>query len=118
MAIIAALRMLKEKNLDITIYSDSQYVINSIQKGWLNTWLKTHFKGDKKNPDLWLQYYTVAKEHNINLVWVKGHADNVYNNRCDVLATKAADDTANLITDEGYLHEKETYVNMLAQNRT
>lgn len=105
MAVIAGLKALKKNHLPVTIYSDSQYVVNAVQKGWLNTWIKTDFKGGKKNPDLWKQYYQLAKSFTINFVWVKGHADNPYNNRCDELATAAADSKDWLI-DEGYENSK------------
>jgi ribonuclease HI len=90
-AIIAGLEAITKREIPVTIYSDSQYVVNSINKGWLNTWMKTNFKGGKKNPDLWKRYHALAKHFTINIVWVKGHADNPYNNRCDELATAAAD---------------------------
>lgn len=105
MAVIAGLEALKKQGLHIKIYSDSQYVVNSVEKGWLNTWIATDFKGGKKNKDLWLRYYHLAKTQFIRFVWVKGHADNPYNNRCDELATAAADST-NLLIDEGYLQDK------------
>ena len=101
LAVITALESLKKANLQIVVYSDSQYIINSIQLGWLKKWIATDFKGGKKNKDLWLRYATLAAAHTIRLVWVKGHADNAYNNRCDLLATKAADGK-NLDVDEGY----------------
>jgi ribonuclease HI len=113
MAVIKSLELLKRDGLNITIYTDSQYIVNSVSKGWLNTWLKTHFKGDKKNPDLWLQYHLLSKNQHINFVWVKGHAENIYNNRCDVLATAAADNLKNLINDIGYGNEKALYLNLL-----
>lgn len=100
MAIIAGLQVLKRTDLPIYIYSDSRYVVNTIEKGWLKNWLKTGFKG-KKNSDLWKVYHELAKPFNIKMIWVKGHADNPYNNHCDMLATKAADGT-NLEIDEGY----------------
>ena len=102
MAVIAGLEAITNKDIPITIYSDSQYVVRAISEGWLNTWIKTNFKGGKKNPDLWLRYHKLAKPFNINIVWVKGHADNPYNNRCDALATAAAD-AKHLIADEGYM---------------
>ena len=105
MAIIVALQNLSKKNISITIFTDSQYVVNSIEKKWLNNWIKTNFKGGKKNKDLWLQYYELAKEFSIKLKWVKGHADNIFNNRCDELATSAADGK-NLLIDAVY--EEET----------
>jgi len=101
MAVIAGLQALKKDGLKIVIYSDSKYVVDAVEKGWLNTWIATNFKGGKKNKDLWLTYYHLAKKHFIRFVWVKGHADNPYNNRCDQLATAAAD-SGNLMDDEGY----------------
>ncbi len=101
LAVIEGLRALKKNDLPVTIYSDSQYVVNAISKGWLNTWIKTNFKGDKKNPDLWKIYYELAKGFNIQMQWVRGHADNEHNNRCDELATMAADGK-NLDVDTWY----------------
>jgi ribonuclease HI len=101
LAVITALETLKKKDIPVTIYSDSQYVINSVQKGWLNTWVATNFKGGKKNKDLWLRYYKLSRHINVNFVWVKGHASNVWNNRCDELATAAADGS-HLLVDEVY----------------
>lgn len=101
LAVIEGLKALKKNHLPITIYSDSQYVVNAVQKGWLNTWIKTNFKGGKKNADLWKEYYQLAKGFTINFVWVRGHADNAFNNRCDELATAAAD-SKNWLVDEGY----------------
>ena len=101
MAVIAALRALTKKNIPLTIYTDSHYVLNSVEKKWLDNWIRTDFKGGKKNKDLWIQYYHLAKDYTINFVWVKGHAENVYNNRCDELATVAADGK-DLLVDAGY----------------
>ena len=104
-AVLAGLEALKKKGLNVTIYSDSQYVVNSVTKGWLDNWIATNFKGGKKNKDLWLQYKELAKDQKINFVWVKGHADNPFNNRCDELATAAAVG-GNLIPDDGYEVER------------
>lgn len=101
MAVIAALKALKKTDLQLNIYSDSNYVVKAINEGWLNNWLKTNFKGGKKNVDLWRQYADLAKGHNIKFNWVKGHAENIHNNRCDILATEAADGN-NLLVDHGY----------------
>ncbi|MEJ7609872.1 MAG: ribonuclease HI [Ferruginibacter sp.] len=90
-AIIAGLEAITKKDLPVKIYSDSQYVVNAINKGWLKTWMKTNFKGGKKNPDLWKRFDALSKQFNITIFWVKGHAENVHNNRCDELATAAAD---------------------------
>jgi len=101
MAVIVGLQALKKTGLRLKIYSDSQYVVHSIEKGWLKTWISTDFKGGKKNKDLWLRYSALAVKHHIQFHWVKGHASNPFNNKCDELATAAADGT-NLEDDEGY----------------
>ena len=101
MGVIAGLEALKKKGLNITIYSDSQYIVKAVKEGWLNKWLATNFAKGKKNKDLWVRFYNLYVLHHIKFVWVKGHADNEYNNRCDVLATSAADGS-NLLIDEGY----------------
>lgn len=107
MAVIEGLKALKTNKLPVSIYSDSKYVVDAINKGWLQSWIKNNFKGDKKNPDLWKQYYLLSKSFHIKMVWVKGHADNPYNNRCDELATTAADGK-NLLIDEGYEKSNNT----------
>ena len=101
MAVIAALEALKKEGMNVVVYSDSQYVVKAVEEGWLKKWLATNFKGGKKNPDLWRRYAELAKNHNIRFKWVRGHADNPFNNRCDELATRAADGT-NLLEDYGY----------------
>ena len=101
MAVIAALKSLTKQNLSVSIFTDSQYVLNSVEKKWLDGWIKTDFKGGKKNKDLWLEYYHLSRNYTIKFIWVKGHAENKYNNRCDELATEAADGY-NLLIDEGY----------------
>ena len=101
MAVIAGLEALKKKNLNITIYSDSQYIVKALNEGWLNKWLATNFAKGKKNKDLWVRFYNLYQQHKIRFVWVKGHADNPHNNRCDELATAAAD-SDDLLVDEGY----------------
>lgn len=107
MAVIAALDSLKKDGMNITIYTDSQYVARAIQEGWLKNWIATQFKGGKKNKDLWMQFNELAQKHNIKFVWVKGHADNPFNNRCDELATAAADGT-DLLIDEEYEKDKNS----------
>jgi ribonuclease HI len=101
MAVIAALEALKKNDLELVIYSDSNYVVKAIMEGWLKKWLRTGFKGGIKNKDLWLKYHELSQKHKIHFNWVKGHAENVMNNRCDILATQAADG-GNLLVDEGY----------------
>ncbi len=102
LAVIKALETLKKEGLNLTIYSDSKYVIDSVEKKWVFGWVKKGFKG-KKNKDLWLRFLDVYKLHNVSFVWVKGHAGNIENERCDELATAAADQGSQaLLTDAGY----------------
>ena len=101
MAVIAGLRALTKNHLPVTVYSDSQYVVKAIEEGWLANWIRTDFKGGKKNKDLWTRYYQLSRQMNVKLKWVKGHADNPFNNRCDELATAAADGK-HLLIDEAY----------------
>lgn len=101
MSVIAALESLTRKGLNIQVYSDSKYVVQAVNEKWLNKWIATDFKGGKKNRDLWTRYHQLSKEHAITFIWVKGHASNPYNQRCDELATSAADG-GNLSEDEGY----------------
>lgn len=108
MAVIAGLQALKKNDIPITIYSDSQYIVKAIEQGWLKNWIATDFKGGKKNRDLWMQYHNLAKNKQLRFVWVRGHADNIYNNRCDELATQAADG-GNLLVDVGYEADKNTF---------
>ena len=105
MAVIAGLEAMRKEGLHITIYSDSQYVVKAVKEGWLKKWIATNFSGGKKNKDLWLRFHALAQKHQLKFVWVKGHADNMWNNRCDVLATSAADGSG-LLVDEGF--EKES----------
>jgi ribonuclease HI len=101
MAVCVALEALKEGHgHEVTIYSDSKYVIDSIQKGWVFGWVKKGFK-DKKNPDLWRRYLAVAQKHKVRFVWVKGHAGIPENERCDQLAVQSSFGP-NLLIDEGY----------------
>lgn len=104
MAVIKGLQALNKKHIPVKIYSDSQYVVNAIEKKWLFTWMKTDFKGGKKNKDLWKEYFEISKAYSIQFIWVRGHADNPFNNRCDELATAAAD-SDELLIDQVYEEE-------------
>lgn len=104
LAVIKGLEALKKPGTYVHIYSDSQYVVNAIEKGWLQNWIRTGFSGGKKNKDLWLQYSRMAAMHRVKFFWVRGHSTNPFNNRCDELATAAADGR-NLLADEGYENE-------------
>jgi ribonuclease HI len=99
MAVCVALEALK-RPCNVTVYSDSKYVVDAVEKGWLRGWVAKRFK-DKKNPDLWMRYLAASERHNVRFVWVKGHAANVENERCDALAVAAAGGQ-NLAEDTGY----------------
>lgn len=101
LAVITGLEAIKKKDLPVMIYSDSQYVVRAIEEGWLKKWVATDFKGGKKNKDLWMHYHRLAMHMKVKMNWVKGHADNPLNNRCDELATEAADGK-HLEPDKGY----------------
>lgn len=88
MAVIKGLEAIKAPNQDVMIFSDSKYVIDSIEKRWVYGWVQKGFK-DKKNKDLWLRYLEVSKLHNIKFTWVRGHNGHPENERCDVLAVAA-----------------------------
>ena len=107
MAVIAGLEALKKKHLHISVFSDSQYVVKAVEQGWLKKWIATDFKGGKKNADLWKRFYKLAQDQHIRFHWVKGHAENPLNNRCDELATRAADGK-HLLEDSGYIQETST----------
>ncbi len=105
LAVIVALEMIKKDHANVIVYSDSKYVVDAINKKWLDTWEKTGFK-KKANVDLWKRFLHIKHKHHIKFVWVKGHASNVENNRCDELAV-AAYKTGNLLIDEGYENRTE-----------
>lgn len=88
LAVITGLEAIKTPNQQVTIYSDSKYVIDSIEKRWLQGWVAKGFAG-KKNKDLWLRYLAISKMHQIKFVWVRGHNGHPENERCDVLAVTA-----------------------------
>lgn len=89
LAVISGLEAIKKDGIPVTIYSDSKYVVDSIEKGWLWNWEKKNFK-DKANPDLWLRYIPLHKKFKPKFVWIKGHAGHPENERCDQLAVAAA----------------------------
>lgn len=99
LAVIAGLEALTKK-CNVTVYSDSKYVVDSVEKGWVFGWAKKGFK-DKKNPDLWKRFLKIYAQHQVKFIWVKGHAGNKYNEICDELAVNAAESN-NLIEDTGF----------------
>lgn len=100
LAVCVALEALKFEGTEVTLYSDSKYVVDSVEKGWLFGWEKKGF-AKAKNPDLWMRFLRVYRRHRVRFVWVKGHASTVENNRCDELAVAAAHGTV-LLEDTGY----------------
>ena len=105
MGCIVALRQLEHRDKPVTLYSDSSYVVNGIVKGWAKSWQQRGWiKSDKKpavNPDLWAELLDLVKDLNITFKWVKGHAGNAMNERCDALAVASARQ-AGLPADTGY----------------
>jgi ribonuclease HI len=100
LAVIVALENIKKEKSSVTIYSDSKYVIDSVEKKWVFGWEKKNFN-KKKNPDLWIRFLKIYRKQEVSFIWVKGHANNKENERCDTLAVQAADGK-NLLTDQWY----------------
>lgn len=100
LAVIKGLEALKHKNSEVTIYSDSKYVVDAVEKGWIWGWQKKGFK-NKANVDLWQRFIPLYKSHKVKFIWVKGHAGNIENERCDTLAVSAAE-RPDLKVDTGY----------------
>ncbi len=97
LAAINGLKMLKEA-CEVTLYSDSKYLIDSVEKGWVYSWQKNGWrKADKSpalNPDLWQELLGLLGKHTVSFVWVKGHNGHAYNERCDRLAVAGAEAAA------------------------
>lgn len=103
LAVVIGLESLKFDSSNVTVYTDSKYVSEAVEKGWVFGWEKTRFK-NKKNTDLWVRFLKVYRKHNVKFVWIKGHANNEENERCDHLAVQASHGN-NLRKDHGYLNE-------------
>ena len=101
LAVIVGLEALKKERQRVAVYSDSKYVVNAVEKGWLKNWLKKDFK-DKKNADLWKRFWQVYQRHRVTLHWIRGHSGHPENERCDRLAVKSAK-KQDLSVDQGYL---------------
>lgn len=100
LAVIKGLEALKKEGSEVVVYSDSKYVVDAVEQGWIWGWVKKDFAG-KKNADLWKRFIKVFKKHKVKLKWVKGHAGHAENERCDELAVKSALGS-NLQIDVGY----------------
>ena len=106
LAVIVGLEALKFPGCNVTVYSDSQYVVNAVEKGWVFGWERIQFK-KKKNPDLWIRFLKIYRQHNVKFIWVKGHAGNPLNERCDQLAVQASEQPG--------LQEDSEYVKAMEQ---
>lgn len=105
LAVIVALESIKKNSSIITIYSDSKYVVDAVEKKWVFSWEKKNFTG-KKNPDLWIRFLKVFRVYQVSFIWVKGHANNKENERCDELAVQAAESNF-LEVDDWYEKQKK-----------
>ena len=89
LAVIVALENLKTNDIEVTVFSDSKYVVEAVEKKWVFNWELKGFKG-KKNPDLWKRFLKVYRKHTVQFQWIKGHNNHPQNERCDVLAVQAS----------------------------
>lgn len=105
LAVIVGLESLKIPGSNVVIYTDSKYVADSVEKGWLFQWESKGFK-KRKNPDLWMRFLKVYRNHKVRFVWIKGHANNKENETCDRLAVEAYK-MGKLKEDTGYQPDDE-----------
>ncbi len=105
LAVIAGLEALKQIPCEVTVYSDSQYVVKAVEESWVFSWEKKGF-AKKKNPDLWRRFLEIYRKHVVKFVWVKGHSNIPENERCDKLAV-AASQLSNLPPDV-FFEQSET----------
>ena len=105
LAVIIGLESLKKDGETVIIYSDSKYVVDAVEKKWVFSWEKKNFN-KKKNPDLWIRFLKIYRQHNVTFKWVKGHSNNLENDRCDLLAVVASEGS-NLEKDDWYERSQE-----------
>lgn len=105
LAVITGLNAIKAAGQQVTVFSDSKYVIDSVDKKWVFGWVKTGFKG-KKNKDLWMRFLNVYKLHTVKFVWIKGHNNHPENERCDELAVAASKNRSALAIDAEFEAEQ------------
>jgi ribonuclease HI len=103
LAVIVGLEKITKPNMKVLVISDSKYVVDSVEKKWVFGWEKKAFK-DKKNPDLWMRFLKIYRQHQVDFKWIKGHNNHPQNERCDELAVYASG-LSNLSIDAFY--EKE-----------
>ena len=105
LAVIIGLESLKSNKESVTVFSDSKYVVDAVNKKWVFGWEKKNFN-KKKNPDLWIRFLKIFKKHNVIFIWIKGHSENIENERCDYLAVSAAEESI-LKVDSWYENSKK-----------
>ena len=105
LAVIVGLESIKKLNEKVIVFSDSKYVVDAVEKKWVFSWEKTNFN-KKKNPDLWIRFLKIYRKHRVSFTWVKGHANNVENERCDFLAVESSE-KSDLKIDDWYEKYKE-----------
>lgn len=101
LSVIIGLEALKRPGEKVTVFSDSKYVVDSVEKGWLFDWVKKDFRG-KKNADLWKRFLEIYPTHQVHFRWIKGHNNHPENERCDQLAVAASSHGGHLHTDDGF----------------
>ena len=109
LAVIRGLEALKRDELKVKIYTDSRYVSDAVNKGWLFSWEAKRFK-KKKNVDLWVRFLELYRKYSVNFIWVKGHANIPENERCDELAVEASYGKE-LLVDSGYVDNMDETLN-------
>jgi len=105
LAVIVGLEQIKRAPANVVVYSDSKYVVDAVEKGWLKGWVVKGFKG-KANPDLWRRFLKIYQQHHVEMKWVKGHNNHPQNERCDELAVQASFQR-DLLIDSGYVRKNE-----------
>lgn len=99
LAVIVGLEAIRWENADVTVWSDSSYVVDSVEKGWVFSWEKKDF-ARKANPDLWIRFLALYRRHRVRFHWIRGHNGHPENERCDRLAVAAS--AAPTLDDTGY----------------
>jgi ribonuclease HI len=105
LAVIVGLEKIIKPNMKVLVISDSKYVVDAVEKKWVFGWEKKGFK-DKKNPDLWMRFLKIYRQHQVDFKWIKGHNNHPQNERCDELAVMASG-LPNLSVDAFYEKEEE-----------
>jgi ribonuclease HI len=108
LAVITGLEALKIQGSSVAVYTDSRYVADAVNKGWVFQWEAKAFK-KKKNPDLWIRFLKIYRKHKVRFIWIKGHSSNPENEKCDQLAVEASKGSS-LLEDTGYNPEEDSSI--------